>query len=74
MKRSIQTIDNTNNTNKKIKFGDNYYSKNNYIDSSSFVNYMLDIPIFDYLAMYNYEKEPDSFNENIRIQDRKSVV
>jgi hypothetical protein len=68
MKRSIQTIDNTNNTNKKIKFGDNYYSKNNYIDSSSFVNYMLDIPIFDYLAMYNYEKESDAFNDNIRIQ------
>jgi hypothetical protein len=29
---------------------------------------MLDIPIFDYLTMYNYDKEPDAFNENIRIQ------
>jgi hypothetical protein len=29
---------------------------------------MLDIPIFDYLEMYNYEKEPDAFNDNIRIQ------
>jgi hypothetical protein len=29
---------------------------------------MLDVPIFDYLVMYNYEKEPDAFNENIRIQ------
>ena len=57
MKRSIQSI---NKPNKKIKF--------NYIDSSSFVNYMLDIPIFDYLEMYNYDKDPDAFNENIRIQ------
>ena len=65
MKRSIQT---TNQQNKKVKFDDNHYRKNDYIDSSSFVNYMLDIPIFDYLAMYNYEKEPDAFNENIRIQ------
>lgn len=65
MKRSLQT---TNQQNKRIKFDDNHYSKNDYIDSSSFVNYMLDIPIFDYLAMYNYEKEPDAFNENIRIQ------
>jgi len=65
MKRSIQI---TNQQNKRIKFDDNHYSKNDYIDSSSFVNYMLDIPIFDYLAMYNYEKEPDAFNENIRIQ------
>ena len=65
MKRSIQTI---NKQNKRIKFGDNNYFKNDYIDSSSFVNYMLDIPIFDYLTMYNYEKEPDAFNENIRIQ------
>lgn len=64
MKRSLQT----NQQNKRIKFDDNHYSKNDYIDSSSFVNYMLDIPIFDYLAMYNYEKEPDAFNENIRIQ------
>ena len=64
MKRSIQT----NKQNKRVKFDDNHYSKNDYIDSSSFVNYMLDIPIFDYLAMYNYEKEPDAFNENIRIQ------
>ena len=64
MKRSIQA----NQQNKKIKLDDNHYSKNDYIDSSSFVNYMLDIPIFDYLAMYNYEKEPDAFNENIRIQ------
>jgi len=65
MKRSIQI---TNQQNKRIKLDDNHYSKNDYIDSSSFVNYMLDIPIFDYLAMYNYEKEPDAFNENIRIQ------
>jgi len=65
MKRSIQTI---NKQNKRIKFGDNNYFKNDYIDSSSFVNYMLDIPIFDYLTMYNYDKEPDAFNENIRIQ------
>lgn len=65
MKRSIQAIDKPN---KKVKFDDNHYRKNDYIDSSSFVNYMLDIPIFDYLAMYNYEKEPDAFNENIRIQ------
>ena len=65
MKRSIQII---NNPNKRVKFDDNHYRKNDYIDSSSFVNYMLDIPIFDYLAMYNYEKEPDAFNENIRIQ------
>ena len=65
MKRSIQI---TNQQNKRIKFDDNHYSKNDYIDSSSFVNYMLDIPIFDYLEMYNYEKEPDAFNENIRIQ------
>lgn len=64
MKRSIQT----NKQNKRIKFGDNHYTKNDYIDSSSFVNYMLDIPIFDYLEMYNYDKEPDAFNENIRIQ------
>lgn len=64
MKRSIQT----NKQNKRVKFDDNHYNKNDYIDSSSFVNYMLDIPIFDYLAMYNYEKEPDAFNENIRIQ------
>lgn len=65
MKRTLQTI---NKQNKRIKFDDNHYRKNDYIDSSSFVNYMLDIPIFDYLAMYNYEKEPDAFNENIRIQ------
>ena len=65
MKRSVQT---TNKQNKRIKLDDNHCIKNDYIDSSSFVNYMLDIPIFDYLAMYNYEKEPDSFNENIRIQ------
>ena len=65
MKRSLQT---TNQQNKKVKFDDNHYRKNDYIDSSSFVNYMLDIPIFDYLSMYNYEKEPDAFNENIRIQ------
>lgn len=65
MKRSIQI---TNKQNKRIKLDDNHCSKNDYIDSSSFVNYMLDIPIFDYLAMYNYEKEPDAFNENIRIQ------
>lgn len=65
MKRSLQT---TNQQNKKVKFDDNHYRKNDYIDSSSFVNYMLDIPIFDYLAMYNYEKEPDAFNENICIQ------
>ena len=64
MKRSIQT----NKQNKRIKFGDNHYTKNDYIDSSSFVNYMLDIPIFDYLEMYNYDKDPDAFNENIRIQ------
>ena len=64
MKRSIQT----NKQNKRIKFGDNHYTKNDYIDSSSFVNYMLDIPIFDYLEMYNYDKELDAFNENIRIQ------
>ena len=64
MKRSIQT----NQQNKRIKFDDNHYIKNDYIDSSSFMNYMLDIPIFDYLAMYNYEKEPDPFNENIRSQ------
>lgn len=64
MKRSLQT----NQQNKRIKFDDNHCSKNDYIDSSSFVNYMLDIPIFDYLTMYNYEKEPDAFNENIRIQ------
>jgi len=67
MKRSIQTIQ-TNQQNKRIKFDDNHCIKNDYIDSSSFVNYMLDIPIFDYLAMYNYEKEPDAFNENIHIQ------
>ena len=65
MKRSIQTIDKPN---KIVKFDNNHYRKNDYIDSSSFVNYMLDIPIFDYLAMYNYEKESDAFNENIRIQ------
>jgi len=65
MKRSIQII---NNPNKRVKFDDNHYRKNDYIDSSSFVNYMLDIPIFDYLAMYNYEKELDAFNENIHIQ------
>lgn len=64
MKRSLQT----NQQNKRIKFDDNHCSKNDYIDSSSFVNYMLDIPIFDYLTMYNYEKEPDAFNENIRTQ------
>lgn len=64
MKRSIQT----NKQNKRIKFGDNHYTKNDYIDTSSFVNYMLDIPIFDYLEMYNYDKDPDAFNENIRIQ------
>lgn len=67
MKRSIQTIQ-INQQNKRIKFDDNHCIKNDYIDSSSFVNYMLDIPIFDYLAMYNYEKEPDAFNENIHIQ------
>jgi hypothetical protein len=60
MKRSLEI---TNKPNKRIKLDDN-----NYINSSSFVNYMLDIPIFDYLTMYNYEKEPDEFNENIRIQ------
>ena len=65
MKRTLQT---TNQQNKRIKFDDNHYRKNDYIDSSSLVNYMLDIPIFDYLAMYNYEKEPDAFNDNIRIQ------
>ena len=59
MKRSIQT----NKQNKRIKFDDNHC-----FNSSSFVNYMLDIPIFDYLEMYNYEKEPDAFNDNIRIQ------
>jgi len=67
MKRSIQSINNPNKQNKqnkKIKIDDNH----NYIDSLSFVNYMLDIPIFDYLNMYNYEKEPDEFNENIKIQ------
>lgn len=60
MKRSIQSINKQNKQNKKIKL-DDYHS-------SSFINYMLDIPIFDYLTMYNYEKEPDKFNENIRIQ------
>jgi len=65
MKRTLQI---TNQQNKRIKFDDNHYRKNDYIDSSSFVNYMLDIPIFDYLVMYNYEKEPDAFNDNIRIQ------
>ena len=65
MKRTLQI---TNQQNKRIKFDDNHYRKNDYIDSSSLVNYMLDIPIFDYLAMYNYEKEPDAFNDNIRIQ------
>ncbi len=65
MKRICQTI---NQLNKKIKFDDNRYCKNDYIDSSSFINYMLDIPIFDYLTMYNYEKEPDIFNDNICIQ------
>ena len=63
MKRSIESI---NKPNKKIKLDDNH----THIDSSSFINYMLDIPIFDYLTMYNYEKETDEFNENIKVQSR----
>jgi len=65
MKRSIQLINKPNKPNKRIKLDDN-----NYIDSSSFINYMLDIPIFDYLTMYNYEKDTDKFNENIKVQSK----